>query len=335
MHIAIIGAGIAGLTAARYCQQQGHTVTVYEKNADVAGRMATRQTELGGFDLGAQYFTGRSSRFQKEIKDWLNLSWIAPWGNRLVALDHGQVQVVKDQVERYVPVLGMSSLCKQLAHGVDVRLEQKVTSLHREGDVWHVSIECDSVAIAATAGPFDAVLLAIPPEMARPLVSKAILNNVNFKAQLDTMNSLPCWSLSLGFYDSLNLPYEGAWVANSRLSWIACDTSKPQHRAGERWVCHASSEWSAEHLEDDALRVQDKLLKAFHEATGSPVHPIYVEVFRWRYAQAQQTNLDSCWWDESAKLGLCGDWFSCGLEKQARVENAFLSGLELAQKIVK
>lgn len=331
MHIAIVGAGIAGLTAARYCQQQGHTVTVYEKNADVAGRMATRQTEFGGFDLGAQYFTALSPRFSKEVNDWLNAGWIASWGNRLVTLDHGHVQKVDDKKQRYVPVLGMSSLCKQLAHGVDVRLEQKITSLHKEGDAWHLAVECDSVAIAATAGPFDAVLLAIPPEMARLLPQK----NSTISSKLNEMVSMPCWSLSLGFHDSLNLPFEGAWISNSRLAWIACDTSKPQHRAGERWVCHASGDWSVEHLEDDAQRVKEKLLKAFHQATGSPIQPMYAEVFRWRYAQAQQTNLDACWWDQNAKLGLCGDWFACGLEKQGRVENAFLSGLELAQQCLK
>ncbi|MDO9191527.1 MAG: FAD-dependent oxidoreductase, partial [Undibacterium sp.] len=55
MQIAIVGAGISGLTAARQLQSQGHTVTVYEKSAGVSGRMSTRLTEFGGFDHGAQY----------------------------------------------------------------------------------------------------------------------------------------------------------------------------------------------------------------------------------------------------------------------------------------
>ena len=66
MQIAVIGAGISGLTCARQLQAQGHSVTVYEKSNHVSGRMGTRETELGGFDHGAQYFTAVSDGFKKE-----------------------------------------------------------------------------------------------------------------------------------------------------------------------------------------------------------------------------------------------------------------------------
>jgi len=78
MHIAVVGAGLSGLTAARQLQSQGHHVTVYEKSAGVSGRMSTRQTELGGFDHGAQYFTASTDRFKKEISDWKNLAGSQP-----------------------------------------------------------------------------------------------------------------------------------------------------------------------------------------------------------------------------------------------------------------
>lgn len=42
-HIAIVGAGIAGLACARVLADAGHRVTVYEKSRGVGGRMSTRR----------------------------------------------------------------------------------------------------------------------------------------------------------------------------------------------------------------------------------------------------------------------------------------------------
>jgi predicted NAD/FAD-dependent oxidoreductase len=329
MQVAIIGAGLAGLTAARQCQAQGHHVTVYEKSRGVSGRMSTRQTELGGFDHGAQYFTASSDRFKKEVADWRKLEWVVPWDSKLVNLDHGKTSAVSTSTQRFVPVPGMSSLGKQLSHGLDVRLEQQVVALEAHGDQWILSVKTEDIPVAASAGPFDAVIMAIPPEQASALLK----DYASFSKTVAGVHLQPCWVLMLGFQHPLNLDYDGAWVANSRLGWIARDTSKPDHRAGERWVCHATAAWSVEHLEDDHERAKEKLSKAFHEATGSPIQAIHAVTHRWRYAQADSPLAESFLWDAKAKIGVCGDWFAAGLEGGGRVENAFLSGLGLAQEI--
>lgn len=327
MQVAIIGAGLAGLTAARQCQAQGHHVTVYEKSRGVSGRMSTRQTELGGFDHGAQYFTASSDRFKKEVADWRKLEWVVPWESKLVNLDHGKTSPAGKSTQRYVPVPGMSALGKQLAHGLDVRLEQQVVALEAHGEQWILSVKTDDIPVAASAGPFDAVILAIPPEQATVLLKE----HASFSKKVASVHLQPCWVLMLGFQHPLNLDYDGAWVANSRLGWIARDTSKPDHRAGERWVCHATTAWSVEHLEDDHERAKEKLSKAFHEATGSPIQAIHAVTHRWLYSQASAPLAESFLWDEKAKIGVCGDWFAAGLDGAGRVENAFLSGLEMAK----
>lgn len=63
-HFAIIGAGMAGISAARTLLQAGHRVSVFEKSRGAGGRMATRETPFGNFDHGAQYFTVRDPRFE-------------------------------------------------------------------------------------------------------------------------------------------------------------------------------------------------------------------------------------------------------------------------------
>jgi len=57
-HIVVIGAGIAGLTAAYRLQQAGHTVQVLEADAKVGGRMITIHWQGLAIDPGAEFVTG-------------------------------------------------------------------------------------------------------------------------------------------------------------------------------------------------------------------------------------------------------------------------------------
>ena len=60
-NIIVIGAGIAGLTAAYRLQQAGHSVHVLEARDYIGGRMASMQWEGFTINPGAQFFTGVDS----------------------------------------------------------------------------------------------------------------------------------------------------------------------------------------------------------------------------------------------------------------------------------
>ena len=91
LNIAIIGAGIAGITAARTLAKAGHHVHVFEKSRGAGGRMSTRQTEFGGFDHGTQYFTVRDKRFAKALLTAQTV--VRPWSANTVRVldDKGRV----------------------------------------------------------------------------------------------------------------------------------------------------------------------------------------------------------------------------------------------------
>ncbi len=332
MQIAVIGAGISGLTCARQLKAQGHHVTVYEKSRELSGRMTTHETEFGGVDYGAQYFTAVSDGFKKELAAWCKAEVVAPWLGKLVKLDNGVATAAGLATERFVAIPGMNALGKYLGQGLDVRTEQLVTQImpvSSASNQWLLAVKSDTAAAVAAGGPYDAVLVAAPADQAALLLAPAPV----FAKEAGDIHLAPCWSLMMAFPEPLDLGYDGAWIDQSRLNWIARDASKPEHRAGERWVGHASPAWSVEHLDDDSERVKDKMLKAFHEATGSHVQPVYAQAHRWRFAQATQLIAGNCLWDGGLKIGACGDWFAAGLEGGGRVENAYLSGLMLAQQV--
>jgi renalase len=332
MHIAIVGAGLSGLTCGRQLEAGGHTVVVYEKSRGVSGRMSTRQNELGGFDHGAQYFTVTSPAFRKAAAQWSKAGWIAQWEPRMAVLDHGNVSAPSAAARRkprWVAQPGMRSLGAQLAEGLDVRTDQLVRTVTRVNAQWQLAVQCDTVPIDATAGPFDAVVIAVPADQAIALLAA----EPGFAAQAAEARLAPCWTLMMAFSDSLGLQYDAAWVDHSRLGWIAQDATKPGRRPGEHWIAQATADWSTEHLEDDPERAKEKLLKAFHDATGTHVQPVFSAVHRWRYSQALQPLRADCLWHPEMQLGACGDWFTAGLDGLGRIENAYLSGTALADRI--
>lgn len=71
MKIAIVGAGLAGLTAAYRLQQRGHEVTVYEANNQVGGRaqLLNRPGTDDWADVGSQYFHSNYRFGMALIKD--------------------------------------------------------------------------------------------------------------------------------------------------------------------------------------------------------------------------------------------------------------------------
>lgn len=331
MQIAVIGAGLAGVVCARELQAQGHMVTVYEKSEHPSGRMSTDETQFGGFDRGAQYFTCTSEAFKKEVATWKKAAVVDVWNGKLVNLKDGKASSSGRSRQRYVAQPGMGALGEYLAKDLNLHTEQLVTEIKAFGNSgqWLLTIASNTVPIAAHGGPFDAVIVAVPADQARPLLACA----PKLEQEAAKLHLAPCWALELAFQLPLELGYDGAFVEGSRLAFIAHDNSKPGHRPGERWVAHASSAWSIEHLEDDPERAREKLLKAFHEATGSPIQPIFSQAYRWRFAQALEPLNQDCLWQEELNIGACGDWFAAGLEGSGKIENAWLSGHQLARSI--
>ena len=78
-NIAVIGAGLAGLSCARHLQDAGCRVTVFDKARGPGGRMSTRRGDDWQCDHGAQYFTVRDNRFRDEVARWETAGVAALW----------------------------------------------------------------------------------------------------------------------------------------------------------------------------------------------------------------------------------------------------------------
>jgi predicted NAD/FAD-dependent oxidoreductase len=233
----------------------------------------------------------------------------------------------------------MSALPAHLAAALDVRYGTSVVGLDpiaetaEHGARWGVQCaEPPSASgdrgVAITEGLYDAVVIALPAEPATQLLAVS----PTLARQAAAARIEPCWALLLGFNEPIesNLARVGdaAFVNSGRLAWIACESSKPERRIGERWTVHAQSAWSVEHFDDDPEDAKAKLLRAFHDATGTIEQPVYAAAHRWRHALARTSLSCDFLWDAERGIGACGDW--C---RGYRVEDAWLSGVAMAEAV--
>ena len=327
--IAIVGAGLAGLSCAQALLQAGHTAHVFDKARGPSGRMSTRRAEDDNgpwqCDHGAQYFTARDPAFRAEVARWQQAGVAALWNARLASFDGNAWSTPATPLERFVGTPRMTSPAAWLVqHLGEPALAQWQTTVqrldHSEGG-WTIT--------SAEHGPhsprYSAVLLAVPAPQAVPLLAAVAPAGAALAASARMRGS---WAVMLRYASPVALPWEGAFINTGPLRWVARDSSKPGRSGQETWLLHASPEWSEAHIEDSAESVTTALLTAFAALSGPA--PMAATAHRWRYADTEPALTQGSWWDAQTRLGLCGDWLHGG-----KVEGAWLSGRALAQRLLK
>lgn len=328
--VAIVGAGMSGLSCARALVEGGLEPRLFEKARGPWGRLATRRAGSGGgWDFGAQYFTVRDPAFEGVVRELANEGLVSPWEGRIVALDAERRARAVGGGTRWVGVPGMSTLGLALGRGLEIAIGVQVGRVEPRGD---------GLAVLDLAGRelgvFDAVVLALPAPQAANLAREA---DPALAASLATIPMEPCWAGLLEAPAPVDVAWDGAFTesASEVLGWVARDSSKPGRVAldgGERWVLHARSDWSTRHLEEGAEAVAAKLGAAFEDLIGDRVVG-RLEAHRWRYARGASSAPalfgPSRWVGAGGRLVACGDWAAGG-----RVEGAWLSGLAAAAAVL-
>lgn len=361
--VAVVGAGMAGLVAARRLRDAGCDVRLFEKSRGPGGRCATRRSDFGSFHHGVSSFSAWSPAFRAALHGWQARGWVAP---------------AHDDAARWVGQPTMTALPRQLAaasvggmdHGLDVQAGHTVQALHAAPDGgWQLATAEHGVLDTR----FDTVLLALPAEQARPLcVASAGLHQA-----LQAVHSQPCWTVMLAWaapgpgpvptitpgsaaaevlaeaLDMGLLPAAIASAAGAAGQAGAADGAAMTAAAGPasgeaptpapftRWVLHAQPAWSHAHVELPAAEALPLLLQALALAVAAlaPGHtlptPAHMLAHRWRYAQVAQPLLAACGWDATLRLGCAGDAWSGAPAALGAVpeglERAWLSGTALAE----
>ena len=310
--VAVIGAGLAGLSCAQNLSAAGLDVTVFDKSRGLGGRLATRRAEGMAFDHGAQYLTVRSAPFKRFVD--ANSNALAFWEPRI----EGQ----KGDSAWLVGTPGMSSIGKALAVGIAVSKACRIIGLRRSGADWRLTS-----AEGETFGPFARLAIAIPAPQALELLLTAGIE----LSELTDVIMAPCWTLMLAFDKPTGIGFDALRPAAGPVGWIARNDTKPgRDSTVEQWVVQAGPDWSRDQLENNPGDIKESLLAAFQDLAPHELPtPAFSAAHRWRFALVEEPLGRACLFEPGSGFGLAGDWCIA-----PRAEAAFESGSALAGEIL-
>jgi len=294
--IAIIGAGMAGLTLGGLALAAGMRPVLFDKGRKPGGRLATRRLEGLSFNHGCQHFTARDAGFAA------------------LTAAHGAAKWAAAGDGRWVGTPDMASLAESLAAPLAPSVSTHIKSIAFEAGGW--TLQAPNLPPAR----FAALVIAIPPLQAAALLPP----DHRFQAALARVHLAPSWTLMLDFAE-VEGPDTRRLEAGP-LAWVAREASRPGAGPSGAYTLQASARWSTEHLEDPAESVIAALTDAFAQATGITAAPRSAHAHRWRYALADAPLGEPFLWDADQKLGLCGDWCIA-----PRLEAAYLSARALGE----
>lgn len=348
--IAIVGAGMAGLTCAQILQQAGYRVVVLEKSRGVGGRLATRRLPQARVDHirvdhGTCYISPQDEWFQHFIQSLADRGVVHVWTDQVYELAaDGTLQAPAVKRNRYVAGEGMSAIAKELIPNLEIQFNQRVVQLAAIADHWQLTLEASPQAAspgALTQLAAKAIIIAIPAPQAAELLATLPTTALppDFVTQVQAVEFTPCISVMAGYpapcltdWQQRYGPVKAIAVQTADIGWLGLDSSK-RATAPEQpvFVLQSEADFATRCLDAADLMPVGRSLLHTASTLFAPwlAEPEWMQVHRWRYAFARSPLPDAYLSAPTIAPLLCaGDW--CG---GMRVETAMRSGVEVAHAV--
>jgi renalase len=312
--IAVVGAGLSGLMAARTLAGSGHEVVVFERSRSPGGRLATRRIDGARVDHGAQFFTVRDDVFGQYVRQWQADGLVREWCRGFTPDGDG--------FPRYIVRDGMNALAKHLATGLDVRCNSLVFSLHRSeqsAHPWDLKLDDGSVT------SHDALVVTCPLPQTFSLLTTAQVTMPELLWRTDYDRTL---ALLVVLDGASAVPPPGGVQGAIPFTFVADNKAKGISEVSALTL-HADPRWSSAHWDDAPDVARQQLLALAQPFVGTSAI-VSSQLKRWRFATPQAIWPDAHWSpDAFSSLTVAGDAFA-----GPRVEGAALSGLSAATALM-
>lgn len=322
--VIIVGAGIAGLMAARRFKTAGVRATLLEAEASVGGRLATRQVGRGFADSGAQFFSVRSEEFRVETDLWQREGLIYQWSQ---GWSSGSLMENRpDGFPRYAARGGFGSLAISLGSGLDIVLSARLQAVEYSDGGWISSVS------DGRQWRSRAILLTLPVPISLTLLERGAVGiKPGIQDAFAQIRYTPCLSGLFEIEGRIDLPAPGALqTPNAPISWIADNQRKGISPVTTTITVHAGGEASTKRWSMEDSEVLAWMAGKIRSRFVGEARIVAGRLDRWPYAVP-----DSCYPERfivdkiPGPIAFAGDAFA-----GPRVEGAALSGMAAAEVLL-
>ncbi|MEQ1821040.1 MAG: FAD-dependent oxidoreductase [Fimbriimonadaceae bacterium] len=327
MKVAIVGAGVSGLSCARELVKAGAEVVLFERDKKVGGRCATRTIGDYTFDTGATSIAPRGRAIEKVMLgelDRLHLVTVEKpiFVHHSLRVEAGDAS--HNRAERFCYSTGLAELPKLLAANLDIRLNTLIERFEKQDGTYTL--------FAGDQGfeNFDRLVLAVPAPTAN-----ALLKGSRDQKSLDFVHYRPCLSVLLGYDEPLETPYHALVEPDQThpLTWLSVESVKSPGRAPEghsALVAQLSPAYSRLHFESEEALIIQSTCEHIGRLFGSEFRsPVVSQVKRWAYSLPENIAMFDSINPPGATVVVAGDGLLGG-----RIEFAFETGVMAAQRVL-
>lgn len=311
--IAVIGAGVSGISASSTLVNAGYAVTLFDQGKSLGGRLGIRTLKLPPYqgrniDVGAAYFTVSEEKFKLKVDEWLNENLTHQWVDTFSVIDEVGI-INKSGPMRFVAKGGL----KNLLFSEIAKLKDKL-DYFQDYKVREIEI---NEKVLVDNKEYDAVVLALPAPQAERIVVNSEIKSDLSKVKFNSV--LVSW-----FSTNQVLAFDGIFVNNNPAINLLINEGSKQKDKNNICTIYSTHEFAITEI-NDLEAAKEKLLNEASKILNIDSSYLESGIMRWTLAHPMPSERPKM----PSNVAIVGDAFS----ENPRIEAAWLDGSQVLEQL--
>lgn len=313
IHVAVIGAGITGLTIGQHLQANGVSCVLFDKSRGVGGRVATRRATVEDTTLYFDHGTPALNHAQlDQLSQLLNLASATDEPKSLIdtlGLTPWQANWASSPL--WTGPLGINGVGKALAASLTVQTGTTISAAHHDQPNQSWQLED---ANQQDLGSFDLLITTTPPLQAAAILGQQAQNHAQdhiqeLVEQLTNIRPLGCWTIMMAARQPIDALTD-VETANDVVDRVIQEHTKDRASPGDwyTYTIQASRSWSQQHIDGDPELIAKNVMQALQIPEADLDQVAHQQVHRWLYAGVANPAQQACLVAPTSRLICAGDW---------------------------